>query len=66
MRGTLTLALPSFLFSLSSVPTVLASEQQPFEFSGMSSPQYTLPPLPYAYDVSNTIGCLTALLASYS
>ncbi|KAF5844116.1 hypothetical protein GGP41_010163 [Bipolaris sorokiniana] len=51
MRGTLTLKLSSFLlFSLSPVPSVCASEQQPFEFCGMSAPQYTLPPLPYAYD----------------
>lgn len=66
MRGTLTLTLLSFLLSLSSVSTALASEQQPFEFGEMSTPQYKLPPLPYAYDVSNAIGCLSAPLPSYS
>lgn len=56
MRGTLTLKLLSLLlFSLSPVSLVCASEQQPFEFGEMSAPQYTLPPLPYAYDVSISI-----------
>jgi len=50
MRGSLTLS--TLLLSLPSSFTVLASEQQPFEFGEMSAPQYTLPPLPYAYDVS--------------
>lgn len=56
MWGTLTLKLSSFLLlSLPSVYSVCASEQQPFEFGEMSTPQYTLPPLPYAYDVSIAI-----------
>jgi Fe-Mn family superoxide dismutase len=50
MRGTLTLS--TFLLPLLSIFTVRASEQQPFVFDEMSAPQYTLPPLPYAYDVS--------------
>ena len=50
MRGISTLS--TVLFALLSTPTVFASEQQPFEFGTMSAPQYTLPPLPYAYDVS--------------
>lgn len=50
MRGTL--VLPGLLASLFSARTAFASEQQPFEFGEMSAPQYTLPPLPYAYDVS--------------
>jgi Fe-Mn family superoxide dismutase len=52
MRGTLMLALSTVLLPSLSASTVLASEQQPFEFGEMSAPQYTLPPLPYAYDVS--------------
>lgn len=52
MRG---ISMLSFvLFPLISTPTVFASEQQPFEYGAMSAPQYTLPPLPYAYDVSIT------------
>lgn len=50
MRGTLTIT--AFLASFLSITQTSASEQQPFEFSAMSAPQYTLPPLPYAYDVS--------------
>ncbi|CAO2657236.1 Nn.00g033620.m01.CDS01 [Neocucurbitaria sp. VM-36] len=47
MRGNM-----SWIFLLAITPTftVLASEQQPFEFREMSAPQYSLPPLPYAYD----------------
>jgi Fe-Mn family superoxide dismutase len=52
MRGTLTLALSTVLLPSLSASAVLASEQQPFEFGEMSAPQYILPPLPYAYDVS--------------
>ncbi|KAI8937964.1 Superoxide dismutase [Mn], mitochondrial, variant 2 [Plenodomus lindquistii] len=48
MRGIL--GLVSCLFSLLSISSVLASDQQPFEFGGMSAPQYSLPPLPYKYD----------------
>ena len=50
MRGTPTITV--FLAFFLSVTQTLASEQQPFEFEAMSAPQYTLPPLPYAYDVS--------------
>ena len=50
MRGIPTLS--TILFPLLSKSTVFASEQQPFEFGAMSATQYTLPPLPYAYDVS--------------
>lgn len=53
MRGTL--AVSACLLSLLSATTVIASEQQPFEFGEMSAPQYTLPPLPYAYDVRSFI-----------
>jgi Fe-Mn family superoxide dismutase len=48
MRGPFSLSATLLAFSLS---TVLALDQQPFEFGDMSAPQYTLPPLPYAYDV---------------
>ncbi|KAF1914085.1 superoxide dismutase mitochondrial precursor [Ampelomyces quisqualis] len=48
MRGSLKLCLS--LLSLSAVPGVFASEKQLFERGEMSQPQYTLPPLPYAYD----------------
>jgi Fe-Mn family superoxide dismutase len=50
MRGKS--AVSVLLASLLSATNVLASEQQPFEFGEMSAPQYTLPKLPYAYDVS--------------
>ncbi|USP82268.1 uncharacterized protein yc1106_09542 [Curvularia clavata] len=50
MRGTLRSTLSSVLLFLSSVSPAVASEQQPFEFGEMSAPQYTLPPLPYAYN----------------
>lgn len=50
MRGTSKLWF--CLFSFIAAPRVFASEQQPFEFGEMSAPQYTLPSLPYAYDVS--------------
>ena len=43
-----------YLASLSLLPHshVLASEQQPFEFGEMSPRQYSLPKLPFGYDVS--------------
>ena len=41
------------LFFLFSCSHVLASEQQPFEFGEMSASQFSLPPLPYSYDVSS-------------
>jgi len=64
MRGTLMLKLSGFLLlPLSSISSVCASEQQPFEFGEMSTPQYTLPPLPYAYDVS--IAITTRLIAPH-
>jgi Fe-Mn family superoxide dismutase len=47
ISGLLGIAVSLFF----TLPT-LASEQQPFEFGEMSAPQYSLPPLPYAYDVS--------------
>jgi Fe-Mn family superoxide dismutase len=50
MRGPSSLSF--CLLSLIVTPGVFALEQQPFEFGEMSAPQYTLPPLPYAYDVS--------------
>ena len=50
MRGISTLS--TVLLPFFSTPSVFASEQQPFDFGAMSAPQYTLPPLPYAYDVS--------------
>jgi len=50
MRGTS--AMSVLLASLFSATNILASEQQPFDFGEMSAPQYTLPKLPYAYDVS--------------
>jgi Fe-Mn family superoxide dismutase len=52
MRGIMKLSLLTFFLPSLSTTTVLDSEQQPFEFGEMSAPQYTLPPLPYAYDVS--------------
>jgi len=48
MRGIL--RLRGIAVSLFFTLPVLASEQQPFEFGEMSAPQYSLPPLPYAYD----------------
>ncbi|KAH7402817.1 superoxide dismutase mitochondrial precursor [Pyrenochaeta sp. MPI-SDFR-AT-0127] len=42
--------LSILLFYLLTSSTVIASEQQPFEFGDMSAPQYSLPPLPYAYN----------------
>lgn len=41
-----------FLFATLNAQRTFAAEQQPFEFGEMSGPTYTLPPLPYAYDVS--------------
>lgn len=49
MRGLSSLS--AFLVSFSIASNVSAAEQQPFDFGEMSAPQYTLPPLPYAYDV---------------
>lgn len=51
MRGSSVVSV--LLASLLSATNILASEQQPFEFGEMSAPQYTLPKLPYAYDVSH-------------
>jgi Fe-Mn family superoxide dismutase len=59
MRGSLRFSI-RLLFLLLTSLKVSASEQQPFKFEAMSAPTYTLPPLPYAYDVSNTqthVGC---------
>lgn len=56
MRGIM--IIPNTFFSFLSVSLgILASEQaqQPFEFGEMSAPSYTLPPLPYAYNVSSPI-----------
>jgi Fe-Mn family superoxide dismutase len=50
MRGPSSLSF--CLLSLIVTPGVFTLEQQPFEFGEMFAPQYTLPPLPYAYDVS--------------
>lgn len=53
MRGKTTVSV--FLAACSSLTTTFASDQQPFEFKAMSAPQYTLPPLPYAYDVHSPL-----------
>lgn len=46
----------NYMLSLLLVPLLhsptFASEQQPFQFEAMSAPSYSLPELPYAYDVS--------------
>jgi hypothetical protein len=46
--------LPSLLPALLLQSPAYATEQQPFQFEAMSAPSYTLPPLPYAYDVSSS------------
>lgn len=56
MRGTSAVSL-LVAFILSATQT-FASEQQPFEFGEMSAPQYTLPALPYAYNVSTAIASI--------
>ena len=59
MRGVSRLSI-RLLFLFFNSLKVSASEQQPFKFEAMSAPTYTLPPLPYTYNVSNTqtdVGC---------